>query len=185
MVGDTTGGMFLIDMESHAVRYELRSGKDPVLAVTWAPELRALFSAQSSFADDTFKVIVWDADSGAIRAEMNYKNYITALIYAPQLRNIVSGDAAIHGDKQTGKVVMWNPHSLEVHRKLPCGGPVTALAWIAATGVLMSSDRSRCIRCWRGESGELLSEIQTPQIPWCLALPPDLDRTAVAVSQCN
>lgn len=186
-VGDSSGGLYLIDMESHAVRYELRHGsdKEPVLAVAFAPELRALFSAQSSFEKDSFKVIVWDADSGAVRAEMNYKKYITTLIYVPELRAMVSGDANVTGEGQTGNVVMWNPHSLEVYQKMPCKGAVTSVTWAVARRLLISSDRSRCIRFWQPDSGEVLSEIETSQVPWCLSMPSDPGRTTLAVSQCN
>ncbi|CAK9038642.1 Probable serine/threonine-protein kinase PkwA [Durusdinium trenchii] len=143
---------------------------DPVLAVALAPPLRALLAAGGKAVTESSTVAVWDVDSGTLRAEMKYKHLVTSLAFAPALRVAITGDGSFDQKNTTGRVVLWNPDTLEQHQRLQCSGAVTCVR-LTPDGLILSADRSRCICKWHPESGEKLQEIQVDHgLPWCLAV---------------
>ncbi|CAE7237657.1 unnamed protein product [Symbiodinium sp. CCMP2592] len=132
-------------------------------------------------------VAVWDADTGELRAEMKYKKLVTCLIFVPELRAAITGDGAFSQEKPQGRIVLWNPDSLEQHLKLNCASTVTSVAWSGADKVLISADRSHCICLWQPESGAKLQEIRTDAayVAWLIAVPPGEERSTFAYSLCG
>ncbi|CAE7533307.1 pkwA [Symbiodinium pilosum] len=155
--------------------------------VTAAAPLRAVLGAGGRAVKESSTVAVWDSDTGELRAQMKYKNLVTCLIFVPELRVAVTGDGSFSQSKPQGRVVLWNPDSLEQHLKLTCLSTVTCVAWSAADQVLISSDRSHCICLWQPESGAKLQEIRTDAayIPWQIATPLGEERSTFAYSLCG
>merc|ERR1719203_1785195 len=114
------------------------------------------------------RVTVWDLDSGAKRTEMNYGNFLCAVIYVPELHAIISGDGDFMKDKQTGLVVVWNIDTLEQHKKLRCSAAVTSVAYAAEQRAILSADRSNVVCIWDAESGEKRIEVMFDVLPWKL-----------------
>ncbi|CAJ1430935.1 unnamed protein product [Effrenium voratum] len=168
-VGDTSGSVTLLDLSSGRVRASLATSGDPVLCVALAAPLRAALGAGGRAAKESSTVAVWDVDSGALRAEMKYKHLVTCLIFVPALHAAITGDGSFDQRSSTGRVVLWNPDTLEQHRKLQCAGAVTSLLY--HQGLILSADRSRSICTWHPENGEKLQEFQVDsgQLPWCLS----------------
>eukprot|EP00931_Biecheleriopsis_adriatica_P077079 TRINITY_DN50703_c0_g1_i1.p1 TRINITY_DN50703_c0_g1~~TRINITY_DN50703_c0_g1_i1.p1 ORF type:complete len:316 (-),score=56.49 TRINITY_DN50703_c0_g1_i1:12-959(-) len=188
VVSDTSGAVHVLDVASGAKRYELRRGKDTVTAVAFASDVRAVISAEGSIARDTCTVVVWDADSGAIRAEINYGNFVTDLTYASEMRAVITGDGHFSQSNPSGQVVVWNVDSLEQFRKMKCG-VVTRVAWHPARQAIIALDRQHCMRAW-SPSGELLFEVafDAGLTPYCLAMPCDSQQQAegsFALGRCN
>eukprot|EP00930_Biecheleria_cincta_P001537 TRINITY_DN102673_c0_g1_i1.p1 TRINITY_DN102673_c0_g1~~TRINITY_DN102673_c0_g1_i1.p1 ORF type:complete len:325 (+),score=40.25 TRINITY_DN102673_c0_g1_i1:184-1158(+) len=169
--GDSAGSLHLLDSASGQRRCELSRSKDPMLTVDYAHDVRAFVSASGSVAREVCAVTVWDADSGDIRAEMNYQYFVTALTYAAELRAVITGAGSFSQDKLIGQVVVWNIDSLEQHRKFRCTAPVTSVIWNPSRRAIICGDRSQCIRIWSAESGEMMTEISSSLLPWRFALP--------------
>ncbi|CAJ1376989.1 unnamed protein product [Effrenium voratum] len=181
-VGDTSGSVTLLDLSSGRVRASLATSGDPVLCVALAAPLRAALGAGGRAAKESSTVAVWDVDSGALRAEMKYKHLVTCLIFVPALHAAITGDGSFDQRSSTGRVVLWNPDTLEQHRKLQCAGAVTSLLY--HQGLILSADRSRSICTWHPENGEKLQEFQVDsgQLPWCLSA---ANEGRFAYSVCN
>eukprot|EP00439_Symbiodinium_sp_Y106_P057455 s2102_g8.t1 len=186
VVGDTSGTATLVDLASGAVRRKL-SSEDPILSVATAPPLRAVLGAGGRAVRESSTVAVWDADTGELRAEMKYKKLVTCLIFVPELRAAITGDGAFSQENPQGRIVLWNPDSLEQHLKLNCASTVTSVAWSGADKVLISADRSHCICLWQPESGAKLQEIRTDAayVAWLIAVPPGEERSTFAYSLCG
>lgn len=168
LLGDTSGSVILLDLNTGCERQKLQLA-DPVLAVALAHPIRALLAAGGRAVTESSTVAVWDVDSGTLRAEMKYKHLVTSLTFSPSLRVAITGDGSFDQKNTTGRVVLWNPDTLEQHRKLPCAGAVTCVI-CTPDGFILSADRSRNICKWYPESGEKLQEIPVEQgLPWCLA----------------
>lgn len=192
-LGDTSGSVHLLELDSGAVRRVLQL-PDPVLCVALAPQLRALLAAGGRATTESSTVAVWDVDSGALRAEMKYKHLVpwcrrqimatevTSLTFSPHLRVAITGDGSFDQRSTTGRVVLWNPDSLEQHRKLFCAGAVTCV--VCSDGFVLSADRSRCICKWNAETGEQMEVFQVERgLPWCLAI--NEAQPFFAYSACN
>ncbi|CAE7355811.1 unnamed protein product, partial [Symbiodinium sp. KB8] len=209
VVGDTSGTATLVDLASGAVRRKL-SSEDPILSVATAAPLRAVLGAGGRAVRESSTVAVWDADTGELRAEMQYKKLVTCLIFVPELRAAITGDGAFSQEKPQGRIVLWNPDSLEQHLKLNCASTVTSVAWSGADKVLISADRSHCICLWQPESGAKLQEIRTDAAyvaplgciakqccngtsllmypafdQWLIAVPPGEERSTFVYSLCG
>ncbi|CAE7029665.1 unnamed protein product [Symbiodinium natans] len=186
VIGDTSGAATLVDLGSGAVRRKL-SSEDPILAVAVAAPLRAVLGAGGRAVRESSTVAVWDSDTGELRAQMQYKKLVTCMIFVPELRSAVTGDGSFSQEKPQGRIVLWNPDSLEQHLKLNCASTITCVAWSAADKVLVSTDRSHCVCIWQPDSGAKLQEIRTDAayIPWHIATPSGEQRLTFTYSLCG
>merc|ERR1719384_2706166 len=128
---------------------------------------------------DVSKVTVWDLDSGEKRTEMNYANFITAVVFVPELHAIISGDGNFMKDQHTGQVVVWNIDSLEQHQKLKTSAVVCSVAFLSEQRAILSCDRSNSLIFWDANSGEKRILVKFDTLPWCLALAPEMQAIIV------